>query len=121
MCEDNILDFTPQGMDEADEDSGSTLTLVDEEGNEVEMAVLDVVEHKGEEYVILLPVENIASGDMEVAVLRIEYDEEADEYAYVTGDEPEFDEVFEKFHEQLQQELSTMDDLQILDEDFDEE
>ena len=58
---------------------------------------------------------------MEVAVLRIEYDEETDEYAYVTGDEPEFDEVFEKFHEQLQQELSTMDELQILDGDFDEE
>ena len=82
------------------------MTLEDEDGNEVDMSVVDIVEHKGENYVILLPVENIESGDMQFAVMKIEYDEDADEYTYVTGNEPEYDEVFVEFRERLEQELS---------------
>lgn len=74
------------------------------------MSVVDIVEHKGENYVILLPVENIESGDMQFAVMKIEYDEETDEYTYVTGNEPEYDEVFVEFRERLEQELSIIDD-----------
>ena len=110
MAEDNnILDFYPDG----EEDSCAEdcyVTLVDDEGNEVEMSVVDIVEHKGENYVILLPVENIESGDMQFAVMKIEYDEETDEYTYVTGNEPEYDEVFIEFRERLEQELSIIDD-----------
>ena len=116
MCDDNILDFIPQDEENIDENDGSTLTLVDEEGNEVEMAVLDVMEHKDEQYVILLPVENMNSGNMEVAVLKIEFDEESGEYSYVSGNEPEYDEVFVKFQEQLQQEIAGMGDLEIVDD-----
>lgn len=116
MCDDNILDFVPQGEEDIEENDGSTLTLVDEEGNEVEMAVLDVIEHKDEQYVILLPVENMESGNMEVAIMRIEFDEESGEYSYMAGDEPEFDEVFAIFEEQIQQEIAGMDDLEIVDD-----
>ena len=103
MAEDNnILDFYPDGEEDfCAEDS--YVTLVDDEGNEVEMSVVDIVEHKGENYVILLPVENIESGDMQFAVMKIEYDEETDEYTYVTGNEPEYDEVFIEFRERLEQ------------------
>ncbi|MBQ2774556.1 MAG: DUF1292 domain-containing protein [Clostridia bacterium] len=116
MCDDKILDFVPQGEEDIEENDGSTLTLVDEEGNEVEMAVLDVIEHKDAQYVVLLPVENMASGNMEVAILKIEFDEESGEYSYVSGNEPEFDEVFDIFQEQLQQEIAGMDDLEIVDD-----
>ena len=98
MAEDNnILDFYPEGEEEACAED-SYVTLVDEDGNEVDMSVVDIVEHKGENYVILLPVENIESGDMQFAVMKIEYDEDADEYTYVTGNE-------------LEQELSIFDGI----------
>lgn len=110
MAEDNnILDFYPDGEEDSCAED-SYVTLVDNEGNEVEMSVVDIVEHKGENYVILLPVENIESGDMQFAVMKIEYDEETDEYTYVTGNEPEYDEVFVEFRERLEQELSIIDD-----------
>ena len=99
MAEDNnILDFYPDGEEDSCAED-SYVTLVDDEGNEVEMSVVDIVEHKGENYVILLPV-----------VMKIEYDEDADEYTYVTGNEPEYDEVFVEFRERLEQELSIIDD-----------
>ena len=116
MCDDNILDFAPMDGEEFEENDNSTLTLVDEDGNEVEMAVLDVIEHKDEQYVVLLPVENMESGNMEVAILKIEFDEESGEYSYVSGNEPEFDEVFDLFQEQLQQEIDSMGDLEIVDD-----
>ena len=78
MAEDNnILDFYPDGEEDSCAED-SYVTLVDDEGNEVEMSVVDIVEHKGENYVILLPVENIESGDMQFAVMKIEYDEDRD-------------------------------------------
>ena len=56
MAEDNnILDFYPDGEEDSCAED-SYVTLVDDEGNEVEMSVVDIVEHKGENYVILLPV-----------------------------------------------------------------
>lgn len=111
MAEDNnILDFYPESEEEACAED-SYVTLVDEDGNEVDMSVVDIVEHKGENYVILLPVENIESGDMQFAVMKIEYDEDADEYTYVTGNEPEYDEVFAEFRERLEQELSIFDGI----------
>ena len=111
MAEDNnILDFYPESEEEACAED-SYVTLVDEDGNEVDMSVVDIVEHKGENYVILLPVENIESGDMQFAVMKIEYDEDADEYTYVTGNEPEYDEVFVEFRERLEQELSIFDGI----------
>ena len=83
MAEDNnILDFYPESEEEACAED-SYVTLVDEDGNEVDMSVVDIV-----------------------AVMKIEYDEDADEYTYVTGNEPEYDEVFVEFRERLEQELS---------------
>lgn len=126
MAEDNnnILDFYPEG-EESGSAEDSYVTLVDDEGNEIDMSVIDIVEHKGENYAILLPVENIESGDMQFAVMKIEYDEETDEYAYVTGDDPEYDEVFVEFRERLEQELTILDEedgLEDIDIDhFDED
>ncbi len=108
MSEDNILDFYPE--DSENEGENNFITLVDDEGNEVDMSVVDIVEHKGENYVILLPVDNIESGDMQFAVMKIEYDEETDEYTYVTGDEPEYDEVFVDFQQRLEEELAIYED-----------
>lgn len=118
MAEDNnILDFYPENEEDSRAED-SYVTLVDDEGNEVEMSVVDIVEHEGENYVILLPVENLESGDMQFAVMKIEYDEDADEYTYVTGDEPEYDEVFVEFRERLERELSIFDpDAEELDDE----
>ena len=40
------------------EELDNILTLNDEDGNEVEFEFLDLIEYEGEEYVILLPVED---------------------------------------------------------------
>lgn len=108
MAEDNILDFYPE--DSGNNADDSFITLVDDEGNEVDMSVVEIVEHNGENYVILLPVDNIESGDMQFAVMKIEYDEENDEYTYVTGNEPEYDEVFVEFQQRLEEELAIYED-----------
>ena len=39
------------------EELDNILVLNDEEGNEVEFEFLDLIEYEGEEYVVLLPVE----------------------------------------------------------------
>ena len=45
MAEDNnILDFYPDGEEDSCAED-SYVTLVDDEGNEVEMSVVDIVEH----------------------------------------------------------------------------
>ena len=42
---------------EMDEELDNLITLNDEDGNEVKFEFLDLIEYGGEEYVILLPVE----------------------------------------------------------------
>ena len=102
-----VLEFDPQG--EEIPEGPNTITLVDDEGNEVEMAVVTVMEHEGNNYLILLPAENLESGNMEIAILKVEIDEETGDETFVTGDTPDYDEVFDKFQAMLEEEAANMD------------
>ena len=51
------------------EDEMNILTLTDEFGNETEFEYLDVIEYKGEEYLVLLPT---AEDNDEIVILLIE-------------------------------------------------
>jgi deoxyxylulose-5-phosphate synthase len=70
------------------EELDNIIVLNDEEGNEVEFEFLDLIEYEGEEYVVLLPVEE-ADEAGEVVILKLEDTESEDEESYVSVDDEE--------------------------------
>ena len=104
MTDENLeLDDELEGVEE---DEGLVL-LADEEGTEVEYEYIGSVDYEGDEYVVLLPVEDDEDGEAEVLILKVEslgvqVDEETgEEYEdeqYVSVDSEEtLNAVFEIF------------------------
>ena len=84
------------------ENQGTLITLEDEEGNEVEFEFLDIVEHEGNEYIVL--IENDENAD-EVVILQVNViDDETEEYVSIENDEL-LDTVFEKFKKKYEGEI----------------
>lgn len=80
------------------EEEVSILELTDEDGNEVEFELVDSVDYEGEEYLILLPMEE---EDPEVVILKVVADSKGSE-SYVTVDTEEtLMAVFEIFKERF--------------------
>jgi len=82
------------------------ITLVDEEGNEVEFEHIDSVEVDGEAYIALSPVYTdpavALSADGELLILRIDEDEQSgEEILSVIDDDDEYDEVAQIFEDRL--------------------
>ena len=74
--------------------------LVDEDGNEVDFEHLMTLEHKGNAYICLVPVEPMEDvGEDELVILRIETDEDGNDVYATVEDDAELDEVFEKYLE----------------------
>lgn len=89
--EDMIQEFEPE-----------IVTLVDDEGNEVEFELLDVVDYEGEEYVVL--IENNEEAQ-DVVILKIEsVDDETENYIGI-DDEELLSNVFETFKEKYKDEF----------------
>ena len=89
--EDMIQEFEPE-----------LVTLVDDEGNEVEFELLDVVDYDGEEYVVL--IENNEEAQ-DVVILKIEsVDDETENYIGI-DDEELLSNVFETFKEKYKDEF----------------
>ena len=81
------------------EEESSIITLTDENGVDTEFEYLDVIEYQGNEYLILMPVED-ESG--EIVILLIEpVDEETENYLAVE-DEATLEAVFQLFKERYQ-------------------
>ena len=94
------------------EELDNILTLNDEEGNEVEFEFLDLIEYEGEEYVILLPVEDEEDEEEpgEVVILKVEDTDNEDEESYVSVDDEEIlNAVFEKFKEKFKDDFNFVD------------
>ena len=94
------------------EELDNILVLNDEEGNEVEFEFLDLIEYEGEEYVILLPVEDEEEAEEpgEVVILKLEDTENEDEESYVSvEDEDILNAVFEKFKEKFKDDFNFVD------------
>ena len=80
------------------EEEVSILELTDEDGNEVEFELVDSVDYEGEEYLILLPMDE---EDPEVVILKVVTDGKGNE-SYVTVDTEEtLMAVFEIFKERF--------------------
>ena len=81
------------------EEELNIITLTDENGVDTEFEYLDVIEYQGNEYLILMPVED-ESG--EIVILLIEpVDEETENYLAVE-DEATLEAVFQLFKERYQ-------------------
>ena len=67
-----------------EEEEVSTLTMTDENGEEVTFEYLDSVEYLGKEYLVLLPAEE---EDNSIVILEVEpVDEETENYLSVNND-----------------------------------
>lgn len=90
------------------EEMDNIIVLNDEEGNEVEFEFLDLIEYEGEEYVVLLPVEE-ADDAGEVVILQVE-DIDSDEESYISvDDEDTLNKVFEIFKDKFKDEFNFVD------------
>lgn len=90
------------------------VTLKDDEGNDVDFEFLDVVEYEGNDYVVLLPIEN-ENGDEgdEVVILKEDKDYvgDEDESSYVSvEDEEVLNTVFQIFKERFKDEFNFTDE-----------
>ena len=84
--------------------------LNDENGEEVKFEFLDLIELDGEEYVVLLPVEE-SDVPGEVVILQIEdSDEQSEEESYVSVEDEEIlNKVFEIFKEKFKDDFDFVD------------
>ncbi|MEZ0536358.1 DUF1292 domain-containing protein [Caldicellulosiruptoraceae bacterium PP1] len=95
--------------------SDNVITLVDEDGKEVNFEMLDRVNYEGNDYIVLLPVEEMEKGEeeeAEVVILRIE-DRDGEEVYVGIDDENELEEVFEIFQQHLEED----DDFDVEDDE----
>ena len=92
--------FDPDAdFDEDDEEYiDNIITLTGEDGREVDFEFLDLIEYEGNEYVVLLSVDE---EEDEVTILRVISDDDSDEENYEgVQDEDTLRAVFEIFKEQ---------------------
>ena len=85
------------------ENEDALITIVDDEGNEVEFEFLDVVEYEGEEYIVL--IENDEDAD-EVVILKINpIDDNTEEYVSI-DDEDLLQKLFDIFKKKYEGEIN---------------
>ena len=88
------------------------ITMTDENGNDVQMEVLDIVEYKGEQYIVLLPGDEEEEGEegTQVLIMRLEEgDEDSDTDSFVgVEDEETLQAVFKLFVDSFNDRLSGM-------------
>ena len=88
------------------EEESNLLTLTDENGNDANFEYLDVIEYKGEEYLILMPAEEDAD---EIVILLIEPVDEENENYLAVDDEATLTAVYEIFKERYKDVLTFAD------------
>ena len=85
-----------------DEDfGGSFITIEDDEGHEIEMEILDTLEHEGEEYVLFLPADmDEDDPDFGYVILQI-VEVDGEEQFQDVEDRELLQTVYEKFMERI--------------------
>lgn len=82
---------------EDDFEEFETIMLTDEEGKEVEFAIIDAVETEGQSYILLLEAELLDDENAEAMILK-KVAEDGEEVNYeLIEDDAEFDKVAELF------------------------
>ena len=86
------------------EEESSTLTLTDENGEDINFEYLDCVEYEGKEYLVLMPEES-----NEIVILEIEPVDEENENYLAVDDEATLDAVYGIFKERYKDVLQFED------------
>ncbi len=93
-----------------EEEEFDTLTLCDEEGNEIEFELMDVIEYDGNEYAVLLPVEDPDNNGVdEVVILLVESETEEEQFFAAVEDSEVELAVFNIFKERNKDVLNFVD------------
>lgn len=87
------------------EELDGVMTLIDENGQEVEYEFVDSITYENAEYVVLLPVEE---GDCEAVILAVESDGDMENFVAVE-DEDVLNGVYEIFKERFADQLDFED------------
>ena len=83
-----------------DMDREDIVELVDEDGNAVRFEHLMTLEHEGNAYICLVPLDEMEDvGEDELVIMRIETDADGNDVYATVEDEAELDAVFEKYIE----------------------
>jgi len=96
-----------------DAERDDIVVLVDEDGEEVEFEHIDTIEMNGNEYVVLIPLEEDIDDDQEdeeVIILKIEHGEDGDDTFVTIEDDDELEEVFNEFQARLEEEFEAEED-----------
>ena len=80
------------------EEEISILSLTDEDGNEIELELVDSIDHQGKEYLVLLPLEEESS---ETIILEVEPNDDGTESFLSVSDEDVLNAVFAIFKERF--------------------
>lgn len=89
---------------ESVEEEFSTVTLVDDEGNEKDFVIVTVLPFEGAQYAIMEPVETLDADEAEIVAMKLGVDEEGDETLLPLEDD-EYDRVFEAYLRHLDEEV----------------
>ena len=94
-----------------DDELDNIIVLNDENGDEVPFEFLDLIDLNGEQYVILLPIEEESEDNGEVVILKVEDTDSEDEESYVSVDDEEvLNTVFDMFKEKFKDEFNFLDE-----------
>ena len=88
------------------EEDESILTLTDENGEDMEFEYLDCIEYQGNEYLILMPVDEESN---EIVILQIQPVDEENENYLAVEDEAVLDAVYGIFKERYKDVLTFAD------------
>lgn len=92
-------------MSNVDEERDDLVILVGEDGEEVEFEHIDTIEMNGNEYVVLLPVEEQENEEVdEVVILKVDHNEDSEDSFVTVDDEDELNSVFEEFKTRMEEE-----------------
>lgn len=104
---DRLFSDLEDPLSESD-DKRETIILNDENGKEVEFEFLDLISFKGEEYVVLLPVEDCDEAG-EVVIVRLEEYGEVEEVYVTVDDDDTLTAVFNIFKDKFESYFNFVD------------
>ncbi len=74
-----------------------TVTLTDEDGSEIEFAIIDTLENEGNTYILAVEVEMLDDDESEAALFKKAKNEDGEEVYEIIEDDAEFDKIAELF------------------------
>ncbi len=97
-------------MSNMDEERDDIVVLVGEDGEEVEFEHIDTIEMNGNEYVVLIPVEEQENEEVEeVVILKVDHSDVGEDSFVTIDDEDELNNVFEEFKTRMEEEYDFED------------